>query len=269
MSVAQIPVRLALTLMLLFAARPSRAQDFAGAGPRGPGGALELLEHALPAAQSSLTAAAATTRWWGMRELETRALALGAGWRTVLVAAGLSQTGAPELGWTTLALAAGGATRTAGAALRVATRQDRDVPWSATRALAPGMGVDLGAGAWLEPVAGWRVWASAPQVVAYGGTRPLERPLEVGVRAGRGTGGWCTLRAPRAHDDGERSLGVCVAVAPLAAWAEVRDGPLRGAAGVHAGAGPIALGVRVDAHPVLGETVRVELSWSSGRGSGP
>ena len=45
------------------------------------------------------------------------------------------------------------------------------------------------------------------------------------------------------------------------ARAEVRDAPLRGAAGMRATFGPLGVATRVDVHPVLGETVRVALSW--------
>ncbi len=94
-----------------------------------------------------------------------------------------------------------------------------------------------------------------------GGAPPLARALEVGVRAGDDSGVWLLLHAPRAGDDGERALGIAIALAPLAAWAEVRDAPLRGAAGVRAAVGPLGIATRIDVHPVLGETVRVALSW--------
>jgi len=267
-----LPGRAALTcatFVALAGAPEARAQDFAGALPAGSGGALELLERALPAGGPGLEAVAASTRWWGLPELETRALALGGGWRGLRTAAGLSQTGAPELGWTTLALAAGAVAPGAGAALRACARRDRDAPWSPRSAFAPGGGHELGAGAWLEPVPGVRAWASAPQLATRGAPPPLARPLEVGVRAGRGTAVWCSLRAPRAGDDGERAFGASLALAPLLAWADVRDAPLRGSAGLVAAAGPLMVAVRVDAHPSLGETVRAALGWRAGRGSGP
>ena len=113
----------------------ARAQDLAGASPVGAADVHELLERALPSPHAGATAAAATTRWWGLRELETRSIALGGAWRGARVAVGLSQTGAPELGWTTLALAAGVASPAAGAAFRAVTRSDRDAPWSFVHAL--------------------------------------------------------------------------------------------------------------------------------------
>jgi hypothetical protein len=255
---------LAASIALAAFATAARAQDFAGALPPASGGALELLERALPGGSTGVEAAAASTRWWGLRELETRAAALGGGWRGLRAAAGLSQTGAPELGWTTLGLAAGAAAPGAGAALRACARRDRSAPWSARHALAPEAGLELGAGAWLEPVPDLRAWASAPQLAVTGEPPPLARTLEVGVRAGRGTSAWCVLRAPRSGDDGERALGASLALAPLVAWAEVRDAPLRGSAGLRAGAGPLAVSVRVDSHPALGETLRLVLDWRAG-----
>ncbi len=249
-------------------ASAARAQDLAGAAPAGSLGVFEMLERALPAEAPGVAAGAASTRWWGLRELETRALALGGGWRAVRVAVGLAQTGVPELGWTTLALVAGGAGPGAGAALRVVARRDRDAPWSAAYAVAPEAGLEVGAGAWLMPLANVRVWASAPQVHARGEPPPLARPLELGVRAGGATAVWCTLRAPNAGDDGERALGTSLGLTPLVAWAEVRDAPLRGSAGVRVSAGPLGLNVRVDGHPALGETVRLAVEWRAGsRGS--
>src|SRR5262249_6669622 len=96
---------------------------------------------------------------------------------------------------------------------------------------------------------------------ARGAPPPLARPLEIGVRLGSATGAWVTLRAPRAGDDGERALGVEIAIEPAALWAELRDAPLRGAAGA-AGGGPAWAGAApAGVHPVLGETARVALSW--------
>ena len=253
---------LARALVLCCAAGAARSQDFAGAAhAAATDDAFALLERALPSAAPGLAAEVAHTRWWDSRELETRAAAVSGGWRTLRASFGVSQTGAPELGWTALALAAGGASADAGAALRACTRLDRDAPWSAARAAADGAGLELGAGAWLVPAAGVRVWASAPQIWTRGAAPPLARALEVGVRTGDDTGAWLLLRAPRAGDDGERALGVAIALAPLTAWAEVRDAPLRGGAGVRAAAGALGVEARVDVHPVLGETVRAALSW--------
>ena len=258
-----VPALLAIAFAL-WSATPIAAQDLAGASPVGSLDVHELLERALPSPQHGFSAAAASTRWWELRELETRSLALGGGWRSLRAAFGLSQTGVPEIGWTTLALAVGAATPGAGAALRAVTRRDRDAPWSPRVAFTREAGVEVGAGAWLAPAAALRAWASAPQMWTRGEHPPLNRPLELGVRAGGETAVWCTLRAPRSGDDGERALGMSLALPPLMVWAEVRDAPVRGSAGLRARAGPIAVRTRVDAHPALGETIRLSVEWSPG-----
>ncbi len=245
-------------------AHGTRAQDLAGAAPVGAFDTFELLERALPATAAGFSVAASSTRWWGLGDLETRSLALGGSWRGARGALGLSQTGVPDLGWTTLALAAGAVAPGAGAALHVVTRRDRDAPWSVRYALEREAGLEIGAGAWLEPSPGLRAWASAPQLWVRGEPPPLVRQLELGLRAGGETAVWCTLRAPRAGDDGERALGVILSLAPLAAWAEVRDAPMRGSAGLSARAGPLAIRTRVDSHPALGETLRFSVEWRAG-----
>jgi hypothetical protein len=141
------------------------------------------------------------------------------------------------------------------------TRRDREQVWGVREAFAPEAGVEIGAGAWLAPTALVRAWASAPQVWTRGERPPLARPLELGVRAGGETAVWCTLRAPRSGDDGERALGMSLGIPPLVAWAEVRDAPVRGSAGFLARAGPISVQTRVDAHPALGETLRFGVEW--------
>src|SRR5262249_1982120 len=147
------------------AAASARAQDFAGAGSGAfPEGALVLLERALPPPEPGLSLGSSETRWWRLAELETRAVALGASWRTLRAALGLSQTGAPEVGWTAAGIAVGGASADAGAGLRAVARADRTAPFAPARLAAEGAGLELGGGAWLEPVCGVRVWASAPQL---------------------------------------------------------------------------------------------------------
>jgi hypothetical protein len=179
-------------------------------------------------------------------------------WRAAL---GFSQTGEPELGWTALGIGFGAASGRAAAGFRACARRDRDAPWSVERAFTPGAGVEAGAGAWLMATDDVRVWASAPQVWMGGAPPPLSRPLELGVRAGAESAVWVRLVAPRAGDDGERALGLSLVVAPLVAWAEVRDAPLRGSVGLSAAIAALRVGARVDAHPVLGETVRLSLAW--------
>ena len=249
-------------LLALLLARAAAAQDFAGASRAGPvRDPHALLDRALPAADVALAAAAATTQWWNVPGLETRSVVVSGGvhaWRASL---GVSQTGEPELGWTALGIAIGAASERAGAGFRACARRDRDAPWSAARAFATGAGIEAGAGAWLLAGDGVRVWASAPQVWTSGAAPPLVRPLELGVRAGDGNAAWLRLVAPRAGDDGERALGVSFEVAPLTTWAEVRDGPLRGSVGISAAIRSLRVALRVDAHPLLGETLRLSLAW--------
>ncbi len=254
--------RLTLVAALVLPACAS-AQDFAGASPPAAvdDDAFASLERALPSASRAFTAAVSNTRWWDLDELETRSAVIATGWRGARAAMGLSQTGMPDLGWTTLGLSVGGAASDGGAAIRLCGRVERDAPWSAARAVSTAAGLELGAGAWLVPAGGVRVWASAPQVWMRGPSPPLIRPLELGVRAGAGSGVWLRLQAPRAGDDGERALGVALELAPFHTWAEVRDAPLRGSAGVRARVAALQADVRVDVHPVLGESVRVALGW--------
>jgi hypothetical protein len=248
---------IALVLALVLASR-SAAQEFAGAGPAaGPDGAARLIEHALPDRARGLEGMVAETRWWGLDALRTRTIVVGIGAGSGRLALGLSQTGDPALGWTTLAFAAGAASVRAGAGLRAVARLDRDAPWAVSRAVAHSAH-EIGAGAWLEPHRGWHVWASAP-ALARRGAPPLDRPLACGVRVGERSALWFALRAPRASDDGERACGVVLAIAPLQVWGELRDAPMRAAAGVRYEWRSCALAVRVDPHPVLGQTVRMEL----------
>lgn len=256
-----------LGLLMCFATRV-HAQSFAGAAPAGAErAALGLLEDAQPAVSPALVFSATQARWWGLAELETRAVALGCGIRSLRVAAGVSQTGTPELGYTALAFATGVASTTAGAGVRAATWTDRDATWTAGRATSHLASYEAGAGAWLAPAELVRVWVSAPQWFTHGAPPVLARTLEIGVRAGDDNAIWCTLRAPRPGDDGERSLGGALASHSFQVWLELRDAPLRSAAGLGLGWRGLDLAVRVDSHPVLGETVRTGVSWAIGRGA--
>ena len=254
----------------LLLARAAAAQDFSGASPPGSTRAPDgLLDRALPPATASLGASLSRTRWWGLPDLETRSASAGASYRSWRAALGLSQTGEPELGWTSLGIGLGATSARAGAALRACVRRDRDAPWSVARAFTTGDGVEAGAGAWLMAGDAVRVWASAPQVWTSGAAPPLVRPLELGVRVGEQDAVWVRLVAPRAGDDGERALGLSLAVAPLLAWAEVRDAPLRGSVGLSAAVASLRVAARVDAHPVLGETTRLSIAWVRERRSAP
>ena len=255
-----------LRLLLVFLlAHVARAQDFAGAAP---GAFIDdpsaQLERALPSAAISFAAGVSQARWWGLPELETRAASASGGWRAWRASVGLSQTGEPELGWTAFGVAFGAASERAGAGLRACARRDRDAPWSVARAFGTGAGAEAGAGAWLVPAEGLRLWASAPQIWTSGAAPPLARPLELGARYGDRSTLWARLVSPRAGDDGERAVGLSLALPPLETWAEVRDGPLRGSVGLVASVASLRVGFRVDAHPVLGETARVSLAWVRG-----
>jgi hypothetical protein len=228
-----------------------------------------MLDRALPSATASIGALASQTRWWGLPDLETRSASVGGSFRSWRAALGLSQTGEPELGWTALAIGLGAASSDAGAGLRACVRRDRDAPWSVVRAFTAGDGVEAGAGAWLMAGEGVRVWASAPQVWTSGASPPLARPLELGVRAGGEDAAWVRLVAPRAGDDGERALGLSLSVSPLQVWAEARDAPLRGSVGLSAAVASLRVAARIDAHPVLGETVRLSLGWVRDRKARP
>ena len=252
-----------LLLAALLLARAAGAQDFAGASPAGSTRAPEgLLDRALPAAAPLLGASVSQTRWWGLPDLETRSASVGGSFHSWRAALGLSQTGEPELGWTVLGAGLGAASSRAGAGLRACVRRDRDAPWSVARAFTNGDGVEAGAGAWILASDAVRVWASAPQGWTSGAAPPLERPLELGVRAGERDAVWVRLVAPRAGDDGERALGLSLEAAPLEAWAEVRDAPLRGSLGLSAAVASLRVAARIDAHPVLGETLRLSLAWA-------
>ena len=253
-------------LLLLCVATCAHGQHFAAALPAGEErGALGLLEDAQAPVSGALECAAVQTRWWGLDELQTRAVVLACGVRSLRLAAGVSQTGAPEIGFTTIGLAAGVASSSAGAGLRAASWIDRArLDWSPARAASHEAACEAGAGAWLVPVAGVRVWASAPQLVVRGGAPPLERTMEWGVRLGDAQAVWATLRAPRSTDDGERALGGELAFAPLSLWVELRDAPLRSASGLQLAGRGLRFSFRLDSHPVLGESVRSALSWRFG-----
>jgi hypothetical protein len=246
----------------VLATRVAVAQDFSpasGAGPRP--GALALLDRALPAG-AAWSAEGLAVRWLGLAALETRAVAMSAGVAGARVAAGLSQTGDPALGWTGLGLAAGGASDAGGAAVRAVARLDRaGGAFEPARARTEG-GVEAGAGAWLAFGAGTSVWASAPQLWIAGDAPPLLRPAEAGVRGGSGdVAAWLALAATRRGDAGERSAGIAIGGGRLSAWVEARDTPLRGAVGLYAARGALVLEARVDGHPVLAETSRLSVSW--------
>lgn len=257
-------------LVVVCIASSAHGQHFATALPAGEErGALGLLEDAQAPASAAFECSAAQTRWWGLDELQTRAVSLAVGVHSARLAVGLSQTGAPEIGFTAIGCAAGVGATAAGAGLRAASWIDRaPLGWSLARATSREAAYEAGAGAWLAPVAGVRVWVSAPQLVVQGGAPPLERAMELGVRVGHGHAIWSTLRAPRPGDDGERAFGGALAFTPLTLWIELRDAPLRSASGLRLVIRGLECSFRLDSHPVLGESLRSALTWRAG-GSQP
>jgi hypothetical protein len=233
------------------------------ASPAGPRpGAAALLERALPQDVSPWTLETSATRWLASTSLETRSAALAIARGPLRTAAGLSQTGDPDLGWTSAALAAGTCARDGGAALRVVARRDRAAGALREGGLARGVALEAGAGGWLAPSPELVLWASAPQLYGSGPAPPLVRPLEIGARiGGDDLSAWCALEAPRGGDDGERSAGLSLGLGPGHAWAEARDDPLRASLGLLLELRGLRIETRADLHPVLGETTRVVLAW--------
>jgi hypothetical protein len=238
---------------MLALAGGAHAQDFSGARPTlAPGDVAAMLDDALPAARAAFGAEAASTRWWNLAELDTRALSAGCGVRAARVAAGVSQTGTPELGWQSAAFALGAADAGSGAAVRALVRRE----------LADGaIGAEAGAGAWLRLAPGITLAASAPQLWGRGESPPLARPASAGLSMSSGiAGAWLVLEGPRAGAAGERVFGAGLDAGPARVWAEARGAPWRATLGASAGAGMVDVGVRVDAHPALGETWRAGIA---------
>ncbi len=253
-----------LSLLLLCLATPSSAQDFGSAAAPHTRDALRLLEDGLPG-EASWSIGSTTTRWWGLPELTTRAIAAHAPMRAGRVALGLSQSGDEALGWTSAALAIGAVGERSGGALRAVFRRDRTLSSAATGAWGAGRGAEWGAGAWLQPADGVEVWASAPQLATRGIAPPLRRALVCGVRLrSEDIALWATLSGPRREAEaGARAVGASLSSGHAELWAEARDEPWRGIGGVSAGFGDLTLSCSIETHPRLDETVRLSLSWSA------
>lgn len=243
----------------------ARAQDFASASPpvhATP--ALALLEDAWPTPESGFGVVAMRIDRWGVPELATRAVAVHTSYRAGRMAAGVSQTGDPELGWTTVACAVGGVSRDVGAAVRACVRTDRRAAWGPARAIGPEATAEVGGGAWLRPAPDLEVRVAAPQLVQRG-VAPLARALGCEVRWGRESAVWFALRAPRGGDDGERAIGVALTLAPCVVWGELRDAPLRARTGLTFAWRGMTCAVQLDEHPALGERVALALGWARTR----
>ncbi len=254
-----------LVALALACGRPARAQDFALAGPGTLDPPATLLEHALPEPRAGLTLAAGSIAWYGVPDLVTRALALSAGHRSWRGACGVSQTGPPGWGWTSVALGAGVAGGTWGAGLRVLARRDRTDEFAAR--IAPGDGgLEAGAGAWLALTERVTMWASAPSLGTTGAAPPLARPLEAGLRwRDDGLALWLAHRsAAPGYGSGRFVAGVAAGAGPAAAWLEAHDAPLAGAVGVTLARGPLGVSAAVESHPWLPATARLAITLGSG-----
>ncbi len=283
---ARVGVVVALAILTLGATR-SRAQEFAPAAPEPlVMGAASMLDQALAPERRAPELVILGGRPFGLAALDAAAVAAGLGWRSLRGAAGLARSGDPAIGWSTVAFAIGGATPGAGYALRVAARRDRrsDAAIAAESGAPPdappgtiatdlgggtsagvNAGGELGAGAWIAPGRVVLLWVAHPQLVTRGAAPPLARGLECGV-AWRGSRvrAWLAreLAAAPGGSDTHRA-GIAFGGVDASAWVEARDAPLRAGLGVAARAGPFAVGVRVDAHPVLPQSVRFECALGS------
>jgi hypothetical protein len=251
-------LRAALVCALAAHAAAARAQDFEHAGHAGPAptpGAF--LDTGLPPAAAGLMAEALGITRYALPELSTRGAAAGAGWRSLRAAAGLSQTGDPELGWNAFGAAAGVANARWGAGLRAIARRDRTVLDPLAR-----WGGEFGGGVWLRLEAPLAVWATAPAAWTAGGSPPLERGLALGVIAGgAGASAWFEHEArPEAMSaQAAHRAGVALEAAGFTVWAEGLDAPLRAALGIEARAAMWTVALSVVSHPLLGETARAAL----------
>ncbi|OGF14752.1 MAG: hypothetical protein A2W00_03255 [Candidatus Eisenbacteria bacterium RBG_16_71_46] len=257
---------LALALALTAAGTPSRAQDFSSAAAPGPAPSpVAFLEHGLPPASCTPAAEATLTSWHQVPGLTTRAAGLGAGWRTLRAAAGLSQSGDPEIGWSALGFAVGAACPSWGAAVRGVLRRDR-APGTVGSALGPGVGAEAGAAAWVEAARGVTAWAAAPQLWTRGVAPPLPRPLAIGARVeGGGLGAWLEREAAGASAPGRLAAGLGLVAGPLSIRVGARDHPLGGVLGFAARASGFTVSAEVESHPVLAETLRIGIAVGAAR----
>jgi hypothetical protein len=252
-------------LVLVLSAAAARAQDFEPPAPAGRSDSpLALLEWGLPAVAPRLLEGS-VTRWLGSAELVTRAVAAGGGWRSMRAAAGISQTGDPEIGWTAGALALGVVTGHGGAALRAAARRDRH-PDPPPGPLGAGIGVEVGGGAWVEAGAGVSLWVSAPEAWARGAAPPRLRGLEAGATWRLDDlSAWLTHDAPPRDEPGTLSAGAALGNGPLQVWLEVKERPIRGALGIVAAwRRGLVISAALEGHPVLGETARLSVGLARG-----
>jgi len=252
---ATFTILLALVAPVL--AKRAGAQNFAPAEPPGPASSgAALLERGLPDARGALAFEALATSWLGVPDLATRAACVAVPIHSLRFAAGISRTGAAELGWSAAGLAAGASGPAGGAAVRAIARRDDD---PAAR-LDPGL--EAGGGAWVRAGRRARIWASAPQLWTRGAP-PLPQGLVIGASfQSDGVEAWLERQAPAraADDNGRHDAGLALDLGPARAWVEAREQPLRAAVGVEIAARRWSVRVRVESHPVLGETVSLALA---------
>ena len=244
--------------LALLLAGPAGSQDFTPASPEplASSGAA-LLARGVAGRLSAASIETASTRWWGLRELESHALVVSGGIGDVAFAAGLSRFGEPLLGWNAVGLALGTRHARVGAALRTLARQDRDPPAHTA--------IEAGGGAWLA-LGTARVFASAPQLWLDGEPPPVEQPLETGLQftAGEGEAWVAFAAAPARAAAGDRRIGLLLRAGPLSAWAEALAPPWRGRTGVGFRRGPLRFEAGFESHPVLGETTYLALAVGAG-----
>jgi hypothetical protein len=269
-----VTARRAIVTLVCLAAAPTAAagQDFeAPCAGRAADGALRFLEAGVPTASATPSMAGLTIARFGVADLATRAVGAAGGLRAFRIAAGLSQTGDPELGWTALGVAVGAGGKDGGLGLRGVLRRDRH-PRPEGTAIAPGIGAEAGAGVWVRAARGLDLWAEAPQLWERGGAAPLARALRIGaafrideIRV------WGEYDAPasRVASAAGHHLGLAVGGGPLVVWLGARDGPLRAALGVSAVAGVIDVRGEAESHPVLGEILRIALAVRAPRDGPP
>jgi len=258
-----IPLALGLPLAILMGlalpplALRASSQDFAPAEPPGPANSgAALLERGLPAAHGALAFEALATSWLGVPDLSTRAACVAVPVHSLRLAAGVSRTGAAELGWSAAGLAAGAAGPAGGAAVRALARRDLDpVP-------RQGPALEAGGGAWVRASRRARIWASAPQLWTRGAP-PLPQGLVIGASIETdGVAAWLERVAPAraADENGRHDAGLALDLGPARAWVEAREQPLRAAVGIEIAARRWSVRLRVESHPVLGETVSLALA---------
>lgn len=236
------------------------AQDFATSAESAPATApAAMLDSALPPRGAAPGAEAFVLSRFALSALATRGAAAGLGWRSLRVAAGISQTGDPDIGWVAAGVACGVVHHAWGAGLRAVARRDQD-PLARWRSPHGGSGAECGGAVWFDLARDATLWASAPQVWAFGVPPPLARGLTTGIRiGGPDARAWIAHEARPATGTGTAShrAGFALGAGVFALRVEGFDGPLRAAIGVEAGIPLGRVHATMESHPVLGESVHL------------